>query len=285
MWQDYRHAGNFREEDGEIIRGIWIGECEGALYVLKWEDPKNPHERKMIEQFNHPHIIRCLGTHEDMPFGGTDPNSADHFMVLEYVDGKNLRDVRKDGPVPEELIVLYGGQIASALMDVHSRNLVHNDVKPKNIVVTPLEAKLVDFELAQTRGTRVPRDRKTKLPHWVAGSFSYICLDQLEGRSFFSNDTFSFGATLFFLITGQSPYPFHGTTDVGSSIRAYASLLKNGPAEKLPRSPLNDVVMGMIEPYACNRPKWGEIIRTLPLRAAPQSSEQGYFVYPQSFVR
>src|SRR5215467_8855629 len=96
-------------------------------------------EAKTISSLNHPHIcvLHDVG-HQD----GID------FLVMECVEGETLAKRLEKGPLPSEQVPKFGAQIAGALDKAHRSGVVHRDLKPGNIMLTPTGAKLLDFGLA-----------------------------------------------------------------------------------------------------------------------------------------
>src|SRR6266481_3289360 len=97
-------------------------------------------EAKTISSLNHPHI--CV-LHD---VGSQDGVS---YLVMECVEGETLAKRLEKGPLPLEQVLKYGMQIADALDKAHRSGVVHRDLKPGNIMLTPTGAKLLDFGLAK----------------------------------------------------------------------------------------------------------------------------------------
>src|SRR5258705_9305702 len=97
-------------------------------------------EAKAISGLNHPNIcvLHDIG-HQD----GID------YLVMECVEGETLAERLERGPLPVDQVLKVGAQIADALDKAHRSGIVHRDVKPSNIVLTPTGAKLLDFGLAK----------------------------------------------------------------------------------------------------------------------------------------
>lgn len=148
---------------------------------------------------NHPNIVRSYGAALDRATGK-------HYLVLEYVDGPNVRallDVQKRLSVGDAVHVAL--DMARALEHAHSRNVVHRDIKPDNILITRSGvAKLADLGLAK---------RTDETSHLTAarqgfGTPHYMPYEQAinakyaDGRS----DIYALGATLYHLLTGELPF-------------------------------------------------------------------------------
>ncbi len=148
---------------------------------------------------NHPSIVRGLGV-------GQDPASKKHYLVLEYVDGPSAHAlIEQFGRLSIGDAVHIALDIARALEHAHSRNIIHRDIKPDNILITRAGvAKLTDFGLAK---------RTDEASHLTAarqgfGTPFYMPYEQAvnakhaDGRG----DLYALGATLYHLLTGEVPF-------------------------------------------------------------------------------
>jgi len=109
-------------------------------------------EARMASTLNHPNICTIYEVGED---------AGETFIAMEYVEGRPLSQLIHAGGIPFETILRYGQQLASALAHAHDRGIVHGDLKPLNIIVTPDgDAKILDFGLAR-RDNPAEFDRQT----------------------------------------------------------------------------------------------------------------------------
>jgi len=135
-----------------------------------------------------------------------------HYFVMEFIEGKTLYDVMQPPPVgegrafteSEALDIMI--QITDALAHAHDRGLIHRDVKPKNILLTPRGiAKLTDLGLARTTDDKEAAESEAGKAY---GTPYYISPEQIRGEVDidFRADIYSLGATLYHMVTGRPPF-------------------------------------------------------------------------------
>jgi len=161
-------------------------------------------EGKAAAKLSHNNIVQAIDV-------GESPDGF-HYFVMEFVEGKTLYDMMASPPQgegksfseAEALDICI--QIADALAHAHKRGLIHRDVKPKNIILTPLGvAKLTDLGLAR----QIDDKRAAGLEAGKAyGTPYYISPEQIRGDMDidFRADIYSLGATLYHLVTGRPPF-------------------------------------------------------------------------------
>jgi hypothetical protein len=126
------------------------------------------------------------------------------FIVMEFVDGETLKDlIRREGPLQPEDLVQVGTQVSDALDAAHRRGLVHRDVKPQNILLTPEgRVKLADFGIALALGA----DSATRTGT-VLGSVHYLSPEVARGESATPlSDVYALGVVLYEMATAHLPY-------------------------------------------------------------------------------
>ncbi len=132
------------------------------------------------------------------------------FIVMEYVEGKTLGELAQGERLPLETALDLAKQLAEALDYAHSRNIVHRDIKPANIIVTPEgRAKITDFGVAKLQAVQLTQ------PGQVLGTPAYMSPEQLTGGTIDGrSDIFSLGVILYWLLTGDRPFPGETTSSI-----------------------------------------------------------------------
>ena len=190
---------------GAVYRGRHRGTgATVAIKIIPAEAARNPLMLKRFEQefraaslIDHPNVVKALD------YCGTGPTP---FLVMEFVEGESLgQKVERDGALPEAEAVRLVGQVCEGLHRAHKQGLIHRDVKPDNILVTPDgTAKLTDLGLVkevdgEMNLTRTGRGLGT--PHFMAPE-QFRNAKNADVRC----DVYSLGATLYMLLTGEVPF-------------------------------------------------------------------------------
>ncbi len=204
----------------ELIEPIGVGGMAAVIrardtqldrfVALKILPPEMSHEPDNVQRFHQEAKAAAKLDHENIArvfYCGEDQGL--HFIAFEYVEGINLRTMLEQrGRVPVAEAVRFILQIATGLEHAATRGVVHRDVKPSNIIITPTgRAKLVDMGLARN----LERHGQADLTQSgvTLGTFDYISPEQaLEPREAdMRSDVYSLGCTFYHLLTGQTPVP------------------------------------------------------------------------------
>ncbi|RDI95081.1 serine/threonine protein kinase [Meiothermus sp. QL-1] len=162
---------------------------------------------------SHPHLVRGLAGR---------PEGEGAFLALEYFPEGTLEDRLRKGPLGREEALECLTQIAQALLYLHERGIVHQDVKPSNIFVEGNRFRLGDFGVARTRENPRPLER--------AGSPFYMAPELFAGEAATpASDAYSFGVMAFELLVGKRPFVGETLEELG-----YAHLHRLPPPTGLP---------------------------------------------------
>jgi len=124
-------------------------------------------------------------------------------MVMEFVEGTTLETVASQTRIPLDGVLEYASQVLSALSYAHSRGVTHRDIKPANVMITSHGlAKLMDFGIAKSTN-----DLQLTRPGTTMGSVYYMSPEQVRGGMVDArSDIYSFGVTLYEMLTGRKPF-------------------------------------------------------------------------------
>jgi serine/threonine-protein kinase len=181
-------------------------------------------EAKVLASLNHPGIGAIYGLEEA---------DGHQYLILESVEGETLADCLARGPIPVDEALPLATQIAEALEVAHEKGVIHRDLKPGNVMVTPDGVvKVLDFGLARTaEGAPAtttapsPPDSPTltsparfahspTIPGVIMGTAGYMSPEQARGKPVDKrSDIFSFGCVLYEMLTGAGPFPGESVTD------------------------------------------------------------------------
>ena len=216
-------------------------------------------EAKASLALSHENIVRAFGVGDD---------NGVPYIVLEYVEGKTLKELIQESPGGHLSIQQSIGicsQILDALSYAHAHGIIHRDVKPQNVIVTNRgKAKLADFGIAR----EVTASTVTFAGKNVIGSVHYISPEQAKGLpATQESDIYSAGISLYEMLTGT--VPFIGDTTVATALM-HLSAKPVPPRELNPAVPpaLNDIVLRAIEKepemrYASAKLMRSDLIRSL----------------------
>ncbi|AVM46309.1 serine/threonine protein kinase [Victivallaceae bacterium BBE-744-WT-12] len=219
-------------------------------------------EAKVVSRLSHPGIIPVYNC-------GVWNDQA--FMAMRYMDGGSLERHLKAGTLPKRpLLLAQLATVAEGLAYARSRGVAHHDVKPGNILLTKEgEAKLGDFDLAD-----VSAEKGFSAVRGGFASPAYVSPERLFfGAEDYRGDIFSLGATIYELLSGNTPF---GTVGEPEDLLDRRHKKAYPPLANLPGGCsflLSDLVDRMLSYSPEERPEYAEIIRVLRREADPQAAE------------
>ena len=270
--------GQIIKERYEIIQLLGEG---GMSYVYKANDkqlkrtvaiktlkPNYVQQEKFVERFkreaqtaanlNHPNIVQIF----DWGIGD------EPFFVMEYIEGNTLTSIiAKRRTISLNDVLFIGAQVSSGLQAAHSKGLVHRDIKPGNIMITPEgKVKVTDFGIVSLQNEESDITKTGS----ILGTASYISTEQAQGKPVSKeSDLYSLGTVLYELITGRAP--FEGDTPIATATKHITD-----KPEKLsvfrPDIPkgIENAVLKLLHKYPKDRFKNAEDLRAVLLQQKTQ---------------
>ncbi len=270
--------GQIIKERYEIIQLLGEG---GMSYVYKANDrqlkrtvaiktlkPNYVQQEKFVERFkreaqtaanlNHPNIVQIF----DWGIGD------EPFFVMEYIEGNTLTSIiAKRRTISLNDVLFIGAQVSSGLQAAHSKGLVHRDIKPGNIMITPEgKVKVTDFGIVSLQN----EENDITKTGSILGTASYISPEQAQGKPVSKeSDLYSLGTVLYELITGRPP--FEGDTPIATATKHITD-----KPEKLsvfrPDIPkgIENAVLKLLHKYPKDRFKNAEDLRAVLLQQKTQ---------------
>ena len=209
-----------------------------AVKILKEEYAKDPEIRKRFSIESQ--AVAKLSHHNSVSvFDVGSENGAD-YIVMELIEGVTLKEyLQKKGHLNWQEAVFFAEQICRALVHAHSRGIIHQDIKPQNVIILrDGTAKLTDFGIASFATTQ-----ETRVVQEAIGSVHYISPEQAKGSKIdYRTDIYSLGVVMYEMLTGK--LPFEGETAL-QVVMQHLNAVPLSPSEQMPGIPkgLDEIVM------------------------------------------
>ncbi|HEX2835598.1 MAG TPA: protein kinase [Thermoanaerobaculia bacterium] len=194
----------WRAEDTRLLRHVAIKILPAQLASdPEWKD-RFLREARTIAQLNHPNIATIYAIGEE---------KESLFIAMELVEGESLATMIKRGPMMPADAVRVAAHVADGLYEAHLKGIIHRDVKPENIIVSPRSVKVLDFGIAkQVGGAADPNLTQGGI---VLGTPHYMSPEQALGKALDArSDIFSLGTVLYEMLSGQKPFLGDTVTEV-----------------------------------------------------------------------
>lgn len=251
------YAANLQQPAGrsyEIIRQLAVGgmgvvslarDSAGKLVVLKRPIGRSPSDKKRLVdeatiglRLVHPAIVRTIELFRDQD---------QPVLVLEYVQGLTLAELRSFAPLAPPLVCLIGAQLAEGIAAIHRAtddtgrplNILHRDITPGNIILgSDGQARLIDMGIARSDENIATRTAAGDL----RGTVRYLAPELFQnGTQSTGSDIWALGIVLVEAATGQPLYR-------GSTVEIIASILHQPPLERVPAAQLDPLLRETLEP-------------------------------------
>jgi serine/threonine-protein kinase len=210
-------------------------------------------EARAAATLSHPNVAQVYDFGESTEGGECVP-----YVVMELVTGGTLGQRLAAGPVPTKLAFRICAEVAAALAAAHAEGLVHRDVKPANVMLTPAGAKVVDFGIAAA--TRPARS--TEPDSELFGTPAYLAPERLTGDAVEpASDVYALGVLLYRLLVGQLPW----SAETSTGMVAAQVTIDPAPLPELPNVPgeVADLCRRCMDREPANRPTARQVATAL----------------------
>jgi eukaryotic-like serine/threonine-protein kinase len=226
----WRATDEFLERTVAIKEVTLLGDVAEAAPAFQ----RTLREARTSARLRHPNIV----TVHDVVLDDGRP-----WIVMELVDGPSLAEVvERDGPLPEDRAVDIARQLLAAIAEIHGQGVLHRDVKPANVLLAEDRVVLTDFGIAAVEGGTA-----LTATNQLIGSPQFLAPERVNGRGAGQpSDLWALGVTLYFLVTGISPFQREDTQAVLAAVLTQepppvsgalgpliAGLLRKDPATRL----------------------------------------------------
>jgi len=220
--------------DTKLDRSVAIKSLPAEVVSNSKVQKRWQREARVLASLNHPNIAAIYEELEEV--------EGVSYLVLEYVPGKTLAELIAKNELRQEDILAIALQIAEALAAAHEHGVIHRDLKPGNIKITPEgKVKVLDFGLAKSISDEfLGRQTTVTEPGRVLGTPAYMSPEQARGKQIDKlSDIWSFACVLFEMLTGEVPFEGDSVSDMLANI-----LHKEPDWKELPdNTPANIVVL------------------------------------------
>jgi WD40 repeat protein len=208
---------------------------------------------------------RSVGGFHTAAVVDADPDANPPWMVTQYVPGPSLdARVKRDGPLDPAALHQLAAALAEGLHAIHSRGLVHRDLKPLNIILADDGARIIDFGIAKAAG--VSSDPRLTATGSVVGTPAFLSPEQLDGSPAGpASDIFSLGSVLTFAATGRAPF------DAGNFTATSYAVVNKPPDLRSLTQPLLDIIAACLAKDPASRPTASLLLTNL-YRTRPSHS-------------
>ncbi|MCP4151790.1 MAG: tetratricopeptide repeat protein [bacterium] len=233
-----------------------------AVKVIREELGNDPvqrkrflHESQIIDQLDHPHIVKVYERGE---------HNSRLYIAMEILDGRSMEEeIKSRSPIPLPRCIEIMKQLMATVNDIHSEGVIHRDIKPGNITLinradSDCFVKIFDFGLAK-------QNNLTQLTEAgeILGTINYLPPEYISSQSYSSlGDIYSLGVVFYELLTQENPYPGASQVDIIKKIMEQVPIEPQSIRWDVPED-LNLLIMNMLNKLPDKRPKGGDVLRIL----------------------
>jgi serine/threonine protein kinase len=194
----------WRAEDTKLLRQVAIKILPKQLAQDEEWKERFLREARTVAQLNHPNIATIYGI---------DEQDDALYIAMELIEGESLSTVTARGPMTPADAVRVAVDVCDGLSEAHAKGIVHRDIKPDNIILSPRFVKILDFGIAkQIGGTADPALTQGGM---VVGTPHYMSPEQALGRTVDARtDIFSLGVVLYEMLSGTKPFAGDAVTEI-----------------------------------------------------------------------
>jgi eukaryotic-like serine/threonine-protein kinase len=193
-----------RAQDLRLGRTVAVKRLRADLATDPTFQARFRREAQSAASLNHPSVVAVYDTGEEV--APDDPSLSLPYIVMEYVEGRTLRDILREGRkiLPERALEIIAA-VLSALDYSHRAGIIHRDIKPANVMLTPTgDVKVMDFGIARAVADSSATMTQTAA---VVGTAQYLSPEQARGEQVDArSDLYSAGCLLYELLTGRPPF-------------------------------------------------------------------------------
>ena len=256
-------ADVFRAVDERLGRAVAIKLFRGDVAE---QLQRHEGEMRTLAALDHPSLVTVFDA-------GSDPDTDQPFLVMQLVEGPTLAEEVRQGPLTRERAAKYGAALADALGYVHQQGLVHRDVKPANVLISPDgRVHLADFGIARLVGAA----HETRTGD-VLGTPAFFAPEQVAGEPVGPpTDIYALGLVLYESLTGRRPYE-------GTPMEVAMARLNRAPEipAEMPAA-WRRLLVAMTQRDPASRPSAVEVARTLRALTESEGAEHTAQVAPSA---
>jgi serine/threonine-protein kinase len=220
-------------ENRRLNKKVALKFLSAEFFEDNWGKRQLIKEAQAVAMLDHPNICAVYDFEE------IDDHS---FIVMQYIEGQTLADLIRTKSLKSDQFIPLSQQIANALADAHAHGIIHRDIKPKNIMVTPSEqVKVLDFGLAKTM-QKTLEDATESISQLskdglLVGTVAYMSPEQLRGEKLdYRSDIFSLGTVLYEMVCGQNPFAHKANSKASRSNAEVISAIMAEEPQSLKKS-------------------------------------------------